>query len=183
MDQLLKRLQRSEIFKRYLSPTLQELFNSCVKLEEYYDKFSFISRHGLLPTSDMVWEAITLSDRIRGIVKLLIEKEAQKDNSKISPSAYQTWQDAWARMETRLDELKEKIVTVGIGGKDAVMLKLFSFLADYISFIRANVYPVFQVYADIITTNPETIFDPIESKFALLFVRRFTKIAIKEEEE
>ena len=183
MDKLLERLNRSEEFKRYLSPTLEELFNSCVQLEKYYDQFRLMSSHDLLPTIDMIWETITLADRIRGIVKMLIEKESQKQQSKIPPNAYNTWKDSWAKFEKRLEELKMNITNVAIGGKQAVKLKIFSFIADYVSFIRANVYPVFKSYANVISVYPEQIFGTIESKFAVMFIRRFTKTIIKEEEE
>ncbi|MHA1667587.1 MAG: hypothetical protein ACTSUR_02920 [Candidatus Heimdallarchaeaceae archaeon] len=179
--ELLKRWQKSDV-KKYLSPTLEELFNACVELEKKYKELELIAKHGLVPGVDTINETLTIADRIRGIVKQLVEKEASKRKSSIPKDAYQAWYQSWANFEKKLDTLKRELLTIGIGEKEAVIIKIFNFISEYTSFIRATVYPAFQNYFNLIVMSPEVIYDPIESKFALLFVRRF-KIVLPEEEE
>jgi len=178
----LKKLNNKE-YIRHLSPDLEELFRSCLELEKMYEKFRFLEAHDLMPTIDMIWETITISDRIMGLVKAIILTERSSKDSLITDEMYNVWKKSWNKYESELRKLKDKITAVGMGTEEAVKLKVSSFLADYVSFIRANIYPVFINYSRIITTNPEIIYRTIEKRFAVMFVRRFIKGEEVEEEE
>lgn len=170
-------------FIRYLSPDLEELFRACVQLEKMYEKFRFIEKHDLMPTVDMIWETITIADRIMGMVKSLVMSEKNRSDSIIDEESYNLWKKSWDKYDSELRKLKERITGIGIGGREEVKLKVVSFLADYVSFIRANVYPVFLKYAEIISLHPQLIYRVIDQKFVILFVRRFIRGKEVEEEE
>jgi len=172
----LKSMQRV-LLRKYLSPRLREVFDSCIKLESILGRMRRLSEVGILPSREDLEQTLMLCEEIPATLRTIVNDYMEEEKAK------EFFQNL-ATLEKNMKTYRKDIIKMPITGDRTVMAtKIHSIASAYSSFISARIYPIFMDLATAVIMNPKLVWESIEKYFAERAVIRIGEVKEEEEEE